>query len=196
MKSSTTFEEFVENYIENKKRADSPDSYRDWIISNGVNSEKLYSEAIRDISGDYNRAKSEYGTRAEKLSSLGLSSSGYSDYLSGKAYSEMQKRKQSAKESYAENEMKNLYHGEAVAIGMIPMCESTELKERLKKALKNISLDTDAAKHISDKDALLEALKHDKKSASGGKISAVLLRDIGNFEFTSLTPEEIIERLD
>ena len=90
----------------------------------------------------------------------------------------------------------SLLHGECVALGMIPMCESTELKERLKKAIKNISLDTDAAKHISDKDALLEALKHDKKSASGGKISAVLLRDIGNFEFTSLTPEEIIERLD
>ena len=90
----------------------------------------------------------------------------------------------------------SLLHGECVALGMIPMCESTELKERLKKALKNISLDTDAAKHISDKDALLEALKHDKKSASGGKINAVLLRDIGNFEFTSLTPEEIIERLD
>ena len=67
---------------------------------------------------------------------------------------------------------------------------------KTEKALKNISLDTDAAKHISDKDALLEALKHDKKSASGGKINAVLLRDIGNFEFTSLTPEEIIERLD
>ena len=108
MKSSTTFEEFVENYIENKKRANSPDSYRDWIISNGVNSEKLYSEAIRDISGDYNRAKSEYGTRAEKLSSLGLSSSGYSDYLGGKAYSEMQKRKEGARSAYSENERKNL----------------------------------------------------------------------------------------
>lgn len=89
----------------------------------------------------------------------------------------------------------SLLHGECVALGMIPMCESDELKERIKKALGNIGLDTDAMKYISDKNALLEALCHDKKSTSGGKISAVLLRDIGKFEFVSLTPEEIIERL-
>ena len=90
----------------------------------------------------------------------------------------------------------SLLHGECVALGMIPMCESAELKERLKSALAGIGLDTNAAKHISDKAQLLEALRHDKKSASGGKISAVLLKNIGEFEFTSLTPEEIIERLD
>ena len=76
------------------------------------------------------------------------------------------------------------------------MCESAELKERLAKALGNIGLDTDAAKYISDKNTVLEALTHDKKSASGGKISAVLLKDIGSFEFVKLTPEELIERLD
>ena len=43
--------------------------------------------------------------------------------------------------------------------------------------------------------ALLEALAHDKKGASGGKISAVILKDIGNFEFVKLTHEELIERL-
>ena len=68
--------------------------------------------------------------------------------------------------------------------------------EEHQNLIKNISLDTDAAKHISDKDALLEALKHDKKSASGGTVNAVILKDIGQFEFVKLTPEELIERLD
>ena len=90
----------------------------------------------------------------------------------------------------------SLLHGECVALGIPPMCESAALKERLAKALGNIGLDTDAAKYISDKNTVLEALSHDKKSASGGKISAVLLKDIGNFEFVKLTPEELIERLD
>ncbi len=90
----------------------------------------------------------------------------------------------------------SLLHGECVALGIPPMCESAELKERLAKALGNIGLDTDAAKYISDKNTVLEALTHDKKSASGGKISAVLLKDIGKFEFVKLTPEELIERLD
>jgi len=89
----------------------------------------------------------------------------------------------------------SLLHGECVALGMIPMCERDELKERIKTALGNIGLDTEALKYVSDKNVILKALCHDKKSASGGKISAVLLRDIGDFEFASLTPEKIIERL-
>ena len=88
----------------------------------------------------------------------------------------------------------SLLHGECIALGIPPMCEGT-VKERLQTALKNIGLETDAAKYISDKNALLEALAHDKKGASGGKISAVILKDIGNFEFVKLTPEELIERL-
>ena len=88
----------------------------------------------------------------------------------------------------------SLLHGECVALGIPPMCEGA-IRERLKKALKNIGLETDAAKYISDKNALLEALAHDKKGASGGKISAVILKDIGKFEFVKLTPEELIERL-
>ncbi len=87
-----------------------------------------------------------------------------------------------------------LLHGECVALGIPPMCEG-KVKERLKKALSNIGLDTDAEKYISDKNAVLEALSHDKKGSSGGKISAVILKDIGEFEFVKLTPEELIERL-
>ena len=89
----------------------------------------------------------------------------------------------------------SLLHGECVALGILPMCEG-KVKERLKKALSNIGLDTEAKKYITDKNSILKALTHDKKSASEGKISAVILKDIGNFEFVKLTPEELIERLD
>ncbi len=88
-----------------------------------------------------------------------------------------------------------LLHGECVALGILPMCEE-KVKERLKKALSNIGLETDAAKYITDKNTILTALTHDKKSASGGRINAVILKDIGDFEFVKLTPEELIERLD
>jgi 3-dehydroquinate synthase len=89
----------------------------------------------------------------------------------------------------------SLLHGECVALGMLPMCESDALKKRIKNALDSIGINTDAAKYISDNGAVLDALSHDKKSSSDGRISAVLLRNIGDFEFASLTPEEIIERL-
>ena len=88
-----------------------------------------------------------------------------------------------------------LLHGECVALGIPPMCED-KVKEKLKKALSNIGLETDAGKYISEKKAILTALTHDKKSASGGTVNAVILKDIGQFEFVKLTPEELIERLD
>ncbi len=89
----------------------------------------------------------------------------------------------------------SLLHGECVALGIPPMCGNDELKKKLIKALENIGLPTDAGKFITDKNAVLEALSHDKKGASGGKISTVLLRDIGDFEFVKMTPEELIKRL-
>jgi hypothetical protein len=105
--SSPTLEEFVKNYINNKSKADKKTGYADWINLNGINSEGIYRDSLKDINGDYIRAKSEYGTLAERLGQLGLSSGGYSDYLNGKAYSEMQKRKAGAKSAYSENERKN-----------------------------------------------------------------------------------------
>lgn len=105
--SSATLEEFVKNYINNKSKAGEKTSYADWLSLNGINSEGIYRDSLKDINGDYIRAKSEYGTLAERLGQLGLSSAGYSDYLSGKAYSEMQKRKAGAKAAYSENERKN-----------------------------------------------------------------------------------------
>jgi len=89
----------------------------------------------------------------------------------------------------------SLLHGECVALGIPPMCQNDKLKQRLCRALENIGLPTNANDRIKDKNAVLEALSHDKKGTSGGKISAVLLNDVGSFEFVKMTPEELIERL-
>ena len=89
----------------------------------------------------------------------------------------------------------SLLHGECVALGIPPMCKGDELKQRICRALRNVGLPTDTEKYAQDKSALLTALSHDKKSTSGGQISAVLLGDVGEFEFAKLTPEELIERI-
>lgn len=89
----------------------------------------------------------------------------------------------------------SLLHGECVALGIPPMCKSEELKQRISRALGNVGLPTDTEKYARNKAALLAALSHDKKSTSGGCISAILLNDIGDFEFLKLTPEELIERI-
>ena len=89
----------------------------------------------------------------------------------------------------------SLLHGECVALGIIPMCEGNVLRKRIAKALDNVGLPTDASSYIQDKNTVLEALSHDKKGTSGDKISAVLLKDIGSFEFIKLSPAKLIERL-
>ncbi len=107
MTKAPTLQDFVKSYVQNKKHTTSEEDYRRWLSENGIKSEKIYADSIRDITSDYKTSKSEYGALAESLSSLGLTASGYSDYLNGKAYSEMQKRKESARNKYAENELKN-----------------------------------------------------------------------------------------
>lgn len=51
--------------------------------------EKNYQHSVADANAAYLRNLATYGARAEALSGMGLSGSGYSDYLGGKAYSQM-----------------------------------------------------------------------------------------------------------
>lgn len=107
MAKTNSLEDFIKTYVENKVKSESKESYENWLRQNGVDSYGIYSDAIRDANTDYRREKSSYGVNAEKLSSLGLSGAGYSDYIDGKAYSEMQRSKASARGTLAENEAKN-----------------------------------------------------------------------------------------
>ena len=102
-----TFEDYLKKYIQNKALSSTKDSYADWLRSNGIDSKKVYSDTLRDIETDYLRARSEHGANAERLASLGLGASGYSDYINGVAYSDMQNKKRLAREDLYENERKN-----------------------------------------------------------------------------------------
>ncbi|MBR5112575.1 MAG: 3-dehydroquinate synthase [Clostridia bacterium] len=83
-----------------------------------------------------------------------------------------------------------LYHGECVAIGMIPMC-SPETAERLKRILKELGLPCD---FDGDAEKVYEAMLHDKKSGQGN-ITAVFVDEPGSFRFESVPPEALKERI-
>lgn len=107
MENVKSLEDFIKTYVTNKILSESKESYASWLKKNGVNSEAIYEKDLANAETEYAKSKSEYGSRAEKLSSIGLSSGGYSDYLNGKAYEQMQKSKESAKERYLNNEREN-----------------------------------------------------------------------------------------
>ena len=67
-----------------------------------------------------------------------------------------------------------LYHGECVALGMLPMC-SPAVRAQLRPVLERLGLPTSTG---LDKQAVWEAMLHDKKSNSGG-FSAVFVEEPG-----------------
>ncbi|MBQ8448391.1 MAG: 3-dehydroquinate synthase [Clostridia bacterium] len=84
------------------------------------------------------------------------------------------------------------YHGECVALGMLPMC-SEEVRSRLVPVLKKAGLPTELRLYEDDLREVMTAVSHDKKSAAGG-IDAVLVHEAGSFEIKKLTLAEIEEK--
>lgn len=78
-----------------------------------------------------------------------------------------------------------ILHGEAVAIGMIPMAKGDAAK-RIKKVLEKEGLPTDLP---VDPKRLTDAVYHDKKM-SADTLSCVVCPEIGKYEIVKMTPEE------
>ncbi len=84
------------------------------------------------------------------------------------------------------------YHGECVALGMLPMC-SDEVRARLIPVLERNGLPCTLDGLPSDTQ-LLAALRHDKK-AEGETINTVYVDRVGSFEMKKQTPEQLVEAL-
>ena len=87
---------------------------------------------------------------------------------------------------HAIEQTSNYYHGECVALGMLPMCGKA-VKDRLIPVLKKISLPFEYKNVSGD---LSDLIIHDKKSA-GDKIHIILCPEIGCFEDKLVDIKEI-----
>ncbi len=85
----------------------------------------------------------------------------------------------------AEYKLRGLYHGECVALGMIPMC-SDSVRKRLVTVLNKLNLPT---VFEGDVDKALSFVSHDKK-ASGGFVSAIFVDEVGSFRIDKLAIED------
>ena len=88
-------------------------------------------------------------------------------------------------ESAAQGE---LYHGECVALGMIPMCAES-IRSRVIEVLKRCGLYRTLE---YDWNKISEAAFHDKK-ADGGRVTVVTVADIGSFEMKEMSCGDVIE---
>ena len=83
--------------------------------------------------------------------------------------------------------MTELYHGECVALGMIPMCGET-VRPRLIEVLKTCGLYREM---FYDWDRIAEAAFHDKK-ADGGSVTVTTVSEVGSFEMKTLPCTEVM----
>lgn len=87
--------------------------------------------------------------------------------------------------------MNGLYHGECVAIGMIPMC-GEELRPRVRRVLEKVSLPHE---YRGDSESILEPALHDKKFDKGG-VSVVFVDSPGEFRIEKISQEELGALID
>lgn len=62
------------------------DNYTEWLDKYGTDTEAARAEAYKNRQAELERNRSTYGRNAENLAQLGLTNSGYSDYLDGVGY--------------------------------------------------------------------------------------------------------------
>ena len=84
--------------------------------------------------------------------------------------------------------MSELYHGECVALGMLPMC-GEEIRPRVSAVLKKCNLYRELE---YDWDKITDAAFHDKK-ADGDKVTVTLVNEAGKFELKTMGCLEVIE---
>ena len=85
-----------------------------------------------------------------------------------------------------------LFHGECVAMGMLPMCSDEALRARIKAVLKKEGLPVMLSKEVPDPERVIASAMHDKK-AEAGSIVTVRLDDIGSFRFEAASQEQLME---
>ena len=84
-----------------------------------------------------------------------------------------------------------LFHGECVALGMLPMC-SPSVRKRLIKVLEKLNLPTEIT---ADIEKVKSAMLHDKKSVQSG-VTVVRVPEAGRFELENLSFEKLFAELD
>jgi 3-dehydroquinate synthase len=83
----------------------------------------------------------------------------------------------------------SLYHGECVALGMLPLCGEA-IRPRVLEVLKKCGLYRTPAYRW---DRIAEAAFHDKK-ADGGRVTVVTVEEIGRFDMKTMACAEVLER--
>ncbi len=85
----------------------------------------------------------------------------------------------------------DLLHGECVALGMLPMCDEPAAG-RLRSVLLKLGLPVSCE---PDREQILRFIRHDKK-ADDSAVIVTRVHEPGNFYFSRVSPELLVQKLD
>ena len=86
----------------------------------------------------------------------------------------------------SEENLSGLYHGECVALGMLPMCGDA-VRSRLAAVLRKVNLPTELNYNT---DAVCAAMLHDKKWGRGS-ITVTYVNEPGSFEMKKINADQL-----
>ena len=104
---SKRLEDFIKNYLNNKSISESEDGYRSWLGKNGADTTIALAKNLGAADTEYKMARPTYGSGGERLSTLGLTKSGYAAYLGESRDRTLDGRIKEADEGFASAEKKN-----------------------------------------------------------------------------------------
>lgn len=88
-KTKSSLEKFLENYLKNKRITNSADSFDEYRAKNAHDYDGEYARGVESAYVKSMKANADYGAKAERIFSSGLSGSGYAErqrQLSGEGY--------------------------------------------------------------------------------------------------------------
>ena len=93
MKKRASLQSFFDDYIRNQSITNGPGDYQAYIREQSAKIDDLYGKAMEKLYSDNAKLRPTYGITAESLSNMGLTDSGYAQFIDGKVKSQLKSGK-------------------------------------------------------------------------------------------------------
>lgn len=127
------------------------------------NAEKERERSVVDARSSYEQNKATYGAQAETLANMGLTGSGYSDYINAQAYANQRAETQNANAN-AEQTKNNANY----------VADNAKLEIEQNAGQSNLSAETTYAENMANNDAALAQYKQQKEEEKKSAYSELL----------------------
>lgn len=127
------------------------------------NAEKERERSVIDARSSYEQNKATYGAQAETLANMGLTGSGYSDYINAQAYANQRAETQNANAN-AEQTKNNANY----------VADNAKLEIEQNAGQSNLSAETTYAENMANNDAALAQYKQQKEEEKKSAYSELL----------------------